>query len=234
LDVFLGFWDPAMQNVFSGYKEKGGIDTIRQNLVGAKYTLAVPTYAWEAGVKDVSDLHKFSDKFEDTMYGIEPGSNSTMFRIIGDKKFALDGWKVVESSEQGMLAEVARKVRRQQWIVFQGWAPHPMNTKFDFKYLTGGDDYFGPNFGAATVSTQVRHGYMEECPNVAALLNNLTFDVDLENKGMGYLIDDKMQPEEAATKALKENPQKLQDWLKGVKTFSGEDGLAAVKGSLGM
>ncbi len=42
-----------------------------------------------------------------------------------------------------------------------------MNTVFRMKYLTGGDKFYGPNFGAATVSTQVRKGYLQECPNVA-------------------------------------------------------------------
>lgn len=234
LDAFLGYWDPAMVNEFGSYKNKGVVDTVRTNLTGAKYTLAVPTYAWEAGVKDFSDLSKFADKFADTMYGIEPGSNAIMFNIIADKNLKLDGWKVVESSEQGMLAEVARKTRRKEWIVFQGWAPHPMNTKFDFKYLTGGDQFFGPDFGAATVSTLVRHGYTAECPNVARLLKNLAFDIDFENKGMRYLIDDKMQPKDGAIKALKEEPQRLDAWLKDVTTIDGKDGLSAVKAYLGL
>jgi glycine betaine/proline transport system substrate-binding protein len=234
LDLFLGYWDPAMIKTFASYKAKGVVDTVRTNLTGAKYTLAVPTYAWEKGVKDFSDLHKFADKFDNVIYGIEPGSNTIMFSIIDDKGLQLDGWKVVESSEQGMLAEVARKTRREQWIVFLGWAPHPMNEQFDFKYLTGGDNFFGPDFGAATVWTQVRHGYIDECPNVGALLKNLAFDVEFENKGMGYLIQDKMPPVDAAIKALREEPQRLDAWLNGVTTLDGEDGLAAVKAHLGL
>ena len=31
-------------------------------------------------------------------------------------------------------------MRGKEPIVFLGWEPHPMNTKFKMAYLTGGDD----------------------------------------------------------------------------------------------
>ncbi|TGV30612.1 glycine/betaine ABC transporter substrate-binding protein, partial [bacterium M00.F.Ca.ET.168.01.1.1] len=111
--------------------------------------------------------------------------------------------------------------------------PHPMNTMYDFKYLTGGDKFYGPNFGAATVTTQVRKGYLQQCPNVAQLLKNLAFDVDFENVGMGYLINDGMKPEEAGLKAITLNKDRLDAWLAGVTNFEGKPGLAAVKEKLG-
>lgn len=232
LDAFLGYWDPAMATYFEPYKD-GSIETIGLNLTGAKYTFAVPTYAWEAGVKDLKDLHKFADRFERKMYGIEPGSNQLMMDAIADPEFDLKGWEVVESSEAGMLSEVGYKIKEKKFIVFQGWAPHPMNMAYDFKYLTGGDKFFGPDFGAATVSTQTRKGYSDECPNAARLLRNLVFDIDMENVGMGYLINDGMQAREAALKTIRENADKLGGWLAGVTTFDGKPGLEAVKASLG-
>ncbi|TPK18399.1 choline ABC transporter substrate-binding protein [Mesorhizobium sp. B2-5-9] len=234
LDLFLGYWDPAMVTYYEPYKKDGSIENVRVNLVGAKYTFAVPTYVWEAGVKDVSDLRKFADKFGKKMYGIEPGSNQLMMDAIADPAFGLDGWHVVESSEAGMLSEVGYEIKEKQFIVFQGWAPHPMNTMYDFKYLTGGDKFFGPNFGAATVTTQVRKGYLQECPNVAQFLGNLVFDIDFENVGMGYLINDGMKPEDGALKAITLNKNRLDAWLAGVTTFDGKPGLAAVKEKLGL
>ncbi|ASY60838.1 choline ABC transporter substrate-binding protein [Sinorhizobium sp. CCBAU 05631] len=234
LDVFLGYWDPAMVAYYKPYKDDGSVETVRTNLEGAKYTFAVPTYVWEAGVRDFSDLQKFADKFERKLYGIEPGSNQLMLDAIKDPALGLGDWEVVESSEQGMLSEVVRRTRDKSFIVFQGWAPHPMNTVFDMKYLTGGDKFYGPNFGAATVSTQVRKGYLQECPNVAKLLNNLVFDVDYENRGMSYIMNDGLEPEEAALKSIKDEPKRLETWLAGVSTFDGQPGLSAVKAALGL
>ncbi|MNV15867.1 hypothetical protein D3C71_1066070 [compost metagenome] len=52
-----------------------------------------------------------------------------------------------------------------------------MNTRNKMKYLSGGDDYFGPNFGQATVYTNVRKGYLKECSNVGKLLQNMEFSL---------------------------------------------------------
>ena len=73
-------------------------------------------------------------------------------------------FELVESSEQGMLAQVARATRGEDPIVFLGWEPHPMNANFELTYLSGGDDVFGPNYGGATVYTNVRAGLLQECP----------------------------------------------------------------------
>lgn len=232
LDVFLGYWDPAMVSYYKPYKEDGSVEDVVTNLKGAKYTFAVPAYVWEAGVKDFADLQKFPDQFEKKLYGIEPGSNQLMIDATKDPALGLAGWEVVESSEQGMLAEVQRHARDKAFIVFQGWAPHPMNTALDIRYLTGGDKFYGPDFGAATVSTQVRKGYLQECPNVAKLLSNLTFDIDFENKGMGYLMTDGLSPEDAAMKALVSEPQRLDAWLDGVTSFDGKPGRDVVKAKL--
>ncbi|TKD37123.1 MAG: choline ABC transporter substrate-binding protein [Mesorhizobium sp.] len=234
LDAFLGYWDPAMTAYYEPYKADGSVEQVRVNLKGAKYTFAVPTYVWEAGVKDFRDLQKFADQFEKKMYGIEPGSNQLMFDAIADPELGLEGWEVVESSEVGMVSEVGRKIRNKGFILFQGWAPHPMNAMFEFEYLTGGDKFYGPNFGAATVSTQVRRGYLEECPNVAQFLQNLVFDINFENKGMGYLVNDGMQPGEAALEALKAESQHLDAWLANVTTFDGKPALDAVRAKLGL
>jgi glycine betaine/proline transport system substrate-binding protein len=233
LDAFLGYWDPAMQSFAAPYEKDGTVERIHVNLEGAKYTFGVPDYVYDAGVHDVADLQKIAEQFDRKMYGLEPGSNTLMFDTINDKAFGLDGWDVVESSETGMLSQVARMVDRHEFIVFQAWEPHPMNTAFSIRYLTGGDAHFGPNFGAATVSTQVRKGYVAECPNVGRLLNNLTFNIDFENTGMSYLMNDGMAPKEGAKKLIVANSEVLDAWLDGVTTLDGQPGLPVVKAALG-
>lgn len=234
LDAFLGYWDPAMEVYYAAYRDDGSVETIRQNLEGAKYTFAVPQYVHDAGVRDFADLAKHADQFDRKMYGIEPGSNTIMEQIIKENRFELGDWELVESSEQGMLTQVKKAVLKQQWILFQGWAPHPMNAAIPMAYLSGGDEWYGPNYGGATVHTQVRKGYVAECANVGRLLNNLAFTLELENEGMGYLINEALSPRDAARKALVAHPDLLAPWLAGVTTFDGEDGLAAVKDSLGL
>jgi len=109
-----------------------------------------------------------------------------------------------------------------------------MNTMIDMKYLTGGDDVFGPNFGGATVSTNVRAGYATECPNVGKFLTNLVFSLKMENEIMGSILNDGAEPQAAATAWLKANPEAMTPWLNGVTTFDGGDAAGAVKSALGL
>jgi glycine betaine/proline transport system substrate-binding protein len=234
IDVFLGNWMPTMEADRKPFVDDKSVEVVRANLEGAKYTLAVPAYTYEAGLKTFQDIAKFRDKLKGKIVGIEPGNdgNRLILDMIAKDMFGLKGFEVVESSEQGMLAEVERAVKRKEPVVFLGWEPHPMNSKFEMKYLSGGDDVFGPNFGGATVFTNVRAGYLKECPNVGKLISNLVFTLKMENEVMGKILFDNEDANKAAKAWLKANPGVLDAWLKDVTTFDGKPGLAAVKASL--
>jgi glycine betaine/proline transport system substrate-binding protein len=236
IDVFLGNWMPTMEADVRPYLEDGSVQSIGVNLEGAKYTLAVPSYLAEQGLTDFADIAEFREQLDAQIYGIEPGNdgNRLILQMIEENAFGLEGFELVESSEQGMLAQVARATRSEEPIVFLGWEPHPMNANFDLTYLSGGDDVFGPNYGGATVYTNVRAGYLDECPNVGQLLQNLKFTLEMESEIMGAILDDGQAPEDAASGWLKEHPDVLDSWLEGVTTFEGEPGLAAVKAHLGI
>ncbi|MFM0756187.1 choline ABC transporter substrate-binding protein [Paraburkholderia strydomiana] len=236
IDVFLGNWMPAQAPVVKPFEEEKSIVVVHPNLSNAKFTLAVPDYVAAAGVHSFADLAKNADKFDSRIYGIEPGApaNQNIKKMVDDKAFGLDSWKVVESSETGMLTQVERAVREKKWIVFLAWEPHVMNTKFKLTYLDGGDKYFGPNYGGATVNTVARSGYAQQCPNVDRLFKQLTFNVDIENGVITEVLEKKTSVDVAATEALKRHPELLKSWLDGVNTASGANGLQAVQTALGV
>ena len=236
VDVFLGNWMPTMEADIKPYREDGSVETVRENLEGAKYTLAVNKAAADLGIKDFADIAKYKDELGGKIYGIEPGNdgNRLIIDMIDSEAFGLTGFSLAESSEQGMLAQVDRATKRGEPIVFLGWEPHPMNANFDMTYLTGGDDYFGPDFGGATVYTNVRAGFSEECPNVGALLSNLKFTLAMENEIMAAILNDGADPDEAAAAWLAKHPDMIDGWLNGVTTKDGGDAVAAVKAKLGL
>jgi len=238
IDVFLGNWMPTMEADIAPYREAGTVDTVRTNLEGAKYTLATNAAGAEMGIADFSDIAEAGEDLERQIYGIEPGNdgNRLILDMIEADAFGLGAadFEVVESSEQGMLAQVARAVERDEPIVFLAWEPHPMNANFELTYLTGGDDWFGPDLGGATVLTNTRAGYVEECPNVGALLNNLEFTLAMENEIMGAILNDGTDPAEAATTWMAANPDTVMGWLDGVTTIDGGDAEAAVSSALGL
>ncbi|MEQ6918414.1 choline ABC transporter substrate-binding protein [Halomonas sp. SSM6] len=233
-DVFLGNWMPSMASISDPYVEDGDVDRLGANLEGAKYTLAVPQYVQDAGVTSLADLADNAEKFDSKIHGIEAGNdgNQLIQDMIDDDAFGLGDWQLVSSSEAGMLAELSARTPDEQWMVFLGWEPHPMNTNFDIAYLSGADDYFGPNLGGATVYTNTRGGYAEECGNVATLLNNLEFTLTMENQLMGEIMDQGEDPRDAARAYLQANPAVLDAWLEGVNTLEGEPALPAVKAAL--
>lgn len=236
IDVFLGNWMPTMEADIAPYREAGTVDTVRANLEGAKYTLAVNKAAADMGIGNFADLAAKSDALEGKIYGIEPGNdgNRLIMDMIAADAFGLTGFEVVESSEQGMLAQVDRASGRDEPIVFLGWEPHPMNANFEMTYLEGGDDWFGPNLGGATVFTNTTAGFSDSCPNVGALLGNLEFSLAMENEIMGAILNDGTDPADAASAWLAANPDAFMGWLDGVTTKDGGDAVAAVKASLGM
>ena len=236
IDIFLGNWMPTMEADIAKYRDAGTVETVRANLEGAKYTLAVPKYVFDGGVKSFADLAKYKDNFKGKIYGIEPGNdgNRLIQDMIDQNAFDLKGFKLVESSEAGMISQVTRAAKRDQWIAFLGWAPHPMNANIDMKYLSGGDDFFGPNYGGASVFPNVRKGYLQDCPNVGQLVQNLSFSLEMENQIMGAILADGQKPAVAAKTWLQANQGVLDAWLKGVTTKDGGDAIKAVKASLEM
>ena len=236
VDVFLGNWMPTMESNIAPYRDAKTVDTVRTNLEGAKYTLATNAKGAELGIKDFKDIAAHAADLDDKIYGIEAGNdgNKLILDMLDKDAFGLKDAKVelVESSEQGMLAQVARADNEGKAVIFLGWEPHPMNANFKMTYLTGGDDFFGPNLGGATVATNTRAGYVAECPNTGKLLSNLSFSLAMENEIMGAILNDGTDPREAAKTWLAAHPDVIGPWLDGVTTKDGGDAAAAVTAAL--
>ena len=231
VDAFLGNWMPAQQSNYDKFVATGEVDKLVENLSGTEYTLAVPSYAFDAGVKNFADLEKFADKFERKIYGIASGSpaNESIKQMIAANEFGLKDWTLVESSEQAMLVQVGRAVKRDKFVVFLGWTPHPMNVQYAMNYLKGGEKYFG---ASGSVNTLARKGYAQQCPNVDKLLSNLTFTQEMENDIMDQVLSKEASNAEAIKTWLSANPWVVETWLQGVSTRDGGDGHQAVVAAL--
>ena len=233
IDVFLGNWMPSQGGDRKSYVADKSVEVIRANLTGAKYTLAAPAYTYEAGLRSFADIERYAAQLHNSIYGIEPGNdgNRLVLGMLRQNLFGLGNFKLVESSEQGMLAEVERAFRAHAPIVFLAWDPHPMNMRFDLRYLSGGDAVFGPNYGEARVDTNTRAGYSAQCPNIGRLLRNLSFTTQEESRVMADILDRHQPPEVAAESWLKANPAVVAGWLEGVTTFDGRPALSAMSGA---
>jgi len=236
LDVFLGNWMPSMEADRHAYVVGKAIDIVRVNLEGARFTLAVPAYTYADGLKTFGDVAKFKDRLNGKIYGLEPGNDGDriVLKMIRQDDVGLGSFELAESNEQGMLAQLDGALRRKEPIVFLGWEPHPMNTKYQIKYLDDPDNHFGPDNGAATVSTNVRGGYVAECPNIGKFLQNLHFTLPMEDEMMGAILFDGAEPAKAAEAWLRANKPVWSGWLGGVTTLDGDPAVPALSKSLGL
>jgi len=232
LDFFLDNWMPSNAANVKPYLDDKSIEQLQPNLTGAGYGPVVPDYVADAGVKDIKDLGANKDKFGGKFYGIEPGNdgNKIIQAKIDDPNSGMAGFQLVESSEQGMLAEAQKDIEKKEWVVFLAWVPHPVMNNMKLHYLTG---FEKDGFGAAEISALTRPGYVSECANIGKLLTNVKFDLNMETQ----VMDEIAKGTDGATAGadwLKKNPGVLDAWLAGVTTVDGGDGLAAVKKSLGL
>jgi glycine betaine/proline transport system substrate-binding protein len=232
LDVWLDNWLPSQNAETKPYFDAGTVINLAVNLEGAGYGPVVPAYVAEQGVKGLTDLPQFADKFDRKMYGIEAGNdgNRILQAKIDDKANDLAGWSLVESSEQAMLAQVDKLTKKQEWVVFLAWAPHPVMGKMDIRYLTG---FEADGFGAATIHTLTRAGFAEDCPNLGQFFRNLRFTLDMESAVMQAILDGK-DAEASGAEWLRANPAVLETWLAGVTTTDGAEALPAARAKLGL
>ncbi|WP_045222514.1 ABC transporter substrate-binding protein [Desulfonatronum thioautotrophicum] len=232
-DIFLGNWMPTMQSIAEPHFESGNVESFSVIMEGAKYTLAVPTYVYEGGLRDFSDIAKFGEKLEYRIYGIEEGNdgNEVIEMMINENMFNLGDFELIPSSETAMLTQVQNFARNQQWIVFLGWSPHWMNKIIDMSYLTGSDETtFGENDGTATVYINIRSGFDQQQPNVANFLNNYLVPIEMVNEAMNMLHEDSaLEPLEAGLTWLRANPEIYRGWMDGVTTADGRPAMPVIE-----
>ena len=121
-----------------------------------------------------------------------------------------------------MLYQVKRHIRDGEWIAFLAWAPHPMNENHDIRYLDGGDKYFGPDLGGSTVYTNTRADFRRDCPNVAKLLDNLEFSLEMEGEVMNMMLSEFIPGDRAVRDWMFRNPEVVSQWLQGVTNQQGD------------
>ncbi len=220
LDVFLGNWMPTMKMHFDKYEEKGTIKNVRVNLLDVVYKTAVPTYVWEAGVKSFEDLNEHADKFNSTVYGIEPGNEGNLIiqKAIDNDTYNLGDWKLQASSTAGMLTSAKRAINQEEWIAFNAWKPHYMNVMFDIKYLEDPEGIWG---SGERVLTVVRTGFEEENPNVYKFFEEFKVTAPMQNKWIDMYKRQEMDPEEVAEQWIANNPEVVYQWVYGMESKDG-------------
>jgi len=221
LDVFLGAWVPTMKSLVNPYMEEGKVVEVTTNLDETIYTLAVPRYVWDAGVRSHADLEKFGDRFGRKIIGIEPGNdgNKIVLDAIANNTYGLGSWKLVEGSAEAMMIAVNAAIKKGDWVVWLGWMPHWMNLVYDMKYLEDPLGIWGTE--PEVVKTLARAGLDKDFPEVVKFLRQFRVTPEIQSEWILKFSHDKEKPEEVARRWIASNLGIVDQWVYGVQAADG-------------
>ncbi|PHX35015.1 glycine/betaine ABC transporter substrate-binding protein, partial [Pseudomonas sp. NZIPFR-PS2] len=142
--------------------------------------MAVPTSVPVAEVASVEDLNKpgIREKFDGKILTSEVGNGQYTLTVKAIEDYKLTGYKLVGSSESGMLNEMDRNLKRDKWSLVNAWSPHWMFSKWSLRYLEDPKQIFG---GAEQIHAMARKGFSQEHPEVAYFFAHFSLpQADLE------------------------------------------------------
>ncbi|GAB7527643.1 glycine betaine ABC transporter substrate-binding protein [Pseudomonas sp. 3A(2025)] len=150
-----GYWDK--------YKDQlEDLGVLYQGRIG----WAVPDIVPASEVSTVEDLNKpeVREKLGSRILTSEAGNGQYKLSLQAIDDYKLTGYKLIASSETGMLTEMDRSLRRNQWTVINAWNPHWMFSKWKLRYLDDPKGLFG---GAEQIHAVARKGFSQQHPQVA-------------------------------------------------------------------
>ena len=209
LDAFQDVWIPNQKAYLSEVEDE--VEHLDPWFEGkTEQGIAVPYYM------EVRSLSKLDHAGTNMINGIEPGS--AVMPQLEDKVipgYHLD-MKLVESSTSSMLSELDKAYEMREPIVFYGWSPHWMNTRYDIRYLKDPSDLQGRFNDSAEISSIVKANLSEDDPAAYELIKSISLSKDEVNH-METDINDAGDPEAGVKTWLEDNPSVVQPWIDAAK-----------------
>ncbi|WP_413704839.1 glycine betaine ABC transporter substrate-binding protein [Pseudomonas sp. Pseusp16] len=169
IDLIPMVWLPSTHKSFyDKYKDKlEDLGVLYEGRIG----MAVPTSIPTSEIASVEDLNKpdVREKLGGKILTSEVGNGQYKLTEKAIKEYKLDGYKMVASSESGMLSELDRNLKRDKWSLINAWSPHWMFSKWSLRYLDDPKQIFG---GAEQIHAVARKGFSAEHPDVALFFAN--------------------------------------------------------------
>jgi glycine betaine/proline transport system substrate-binding protein len=209
LDAFQDVWIPNQKRHLSEVRDD--VEHLEPWFEGkTAQGIAVPYYM------KVRSLPKLDRAGTDMIIGIEPGS--AVMPQIEEK--VIPGYrlhmKLVEGSTSAMLSELDNAYKMREPIVFFGWSPHWMNTRYDFRYLKDPKDLEGRFNDPAKISTIVNKNLSENDPVAYEFIKSISLSKDEVNQ-MEADINEAGDPEAGVRAWLEDNRSVVKPWIAAAK-----------------
>jgi len=212
LDAFQDVWIPNQKHYLSEVEDD--VEHLDPWFEGkTAQGIAVPYYM------DVRSLSELDGAGTDLIIGIESGSASNpqiYNKVIPG--YNLD-MKLVEGSTPSMLSELEKAYEMREPIVFFGWSPHWMNTRYDFRYLEDPRDLQGDFNNSAEISSIVNADLPEDDPTAYAFIRAVSLDEEQINQ-LEADINEAGDPDRGVKAWLEDNRDVVQPWIDAAKKAS--------------
>lgn len=210
IQLTLEAWLPAADGAyFDRFKDQ--VERIGPWFKDAQLGLVVPEYV---DISSIDQLNEQKDKFEvrgtATIYGIDPGSSLMALTQEAVEQYGLD-YRLLSSSEPGMLLSLEKAYKNNQPVVVTLWDPHWVWAKYQLKFLEDPKGAYGEPDSIYGIATK---GFAEEYPEVAGWLNQWQMD----SESLGGLMNQireggEKNPEEGAKAWIEEHRDLVNQWF---------------------
>ena len=205
MDAFQDVWLPQ-QKAYLGEVEDQ-VEQLDSWYRGTtRYSIATPSYM---GITSIDQLNDTGAKH---LLGIEQDVDiMEAIPVSVIPEYGLEQ-KLVQSSTQGMLAEVENRYRNREEFAFVAWSPHWMNQRYDFDYLDDPEGALGDLTQSAEILTIVNEDLPEDDPVAYAFMDTLTLDEEQVN-ALEDEINTAGDPQTGVRNWLENNRDVVQPWI---------------------
>ena len=206
VDIFLDSWLPITH---SNYWEEYQDDLYDAGVwyeESAKLGIVVPSYVT---IDSLEEFNSVAAQFDNEIVGIEPGAGmmKTTAEVIDE--YGMTGTTLVQGSEAAMLAALDKAYSNGEWIAVTGWSPHWMFASYDLKYLADPMGKFG---SAEEIHTLMNKDFAQSNAEVTTMMENFSMG-DQEIGNVEKLINDGMDPADAAKQWIEDNQDIVNSWI---------------------
>jgi len=206
IDFFMDAWLPITHETYWNEYKDNLEDYGIWYTEPAKIGLVVPKYVT---IDSIAEMKDNAEKFDSKIIGIDPGAGIMKASDRANQSYDL-GFEVVQGSEPAMMVALGKAYDKNEWVAITGWSPHWMFAKYDLKYL---EDPMGEYGEAEEVHTLANKEFSTKQPEVAAMLKKFKM-TDAQIGTLEGLINDGMEPADAAKKWIEDNKDKVEEWVK--------------------
>ena len=199
------------------------VDVLDPFLQGTRLGLVVPVattgrQTGESGqnvpldvpVRSIADLPDYASEFGGRIVGIDAQAGITIRARRMLDAYGLNGYELIEGTEATMTARIAQSLRDEQWILFTGWTPHWMTSRWSLRFLEDPQNVFG---GEGNIHAVVRRGFERDYAEVHAFLQRFRLEPDQLSQLMNWNEHRGASPYENARRWIRTHPEEVGRWL---------------------